>query len=223
MRKPTSSFLAFLLAGACCLRAVFAEAPPALTVDQIAQKVEDAQAGAQDVQMDLKMRMQDVLSGQTQEIQGVVKLKNPDLVFAHYLKPNEQFLYINGDLAQMYQPSQNTVYRQRSAAGAGAGPIYLGVGQELKRYIAICKVSIVQDSGDQVVLLFIPKASDASFDKMKVTIGKKDWWPTRMEVETPSLITRSEFSNFRFNQGVDSKVFQFTSPKGADVVEGAIF
>ena len=33
---------------------------------------------------------------------------------------------------------------------------------------------------------------------MKVTIGKKDWWPTRMEVETPSLITRSEFSELPF-------------------------
>ena len=112
---------------------VFADAPPsALTVDQIAQKVEDAQAGAQDVQMDLKMRMQDVLSGQTQEVQGAVKLKNPNLVYAHYLKPNEQFLYINGDLAQMYQPSQNTVYRQKSAGGSGRGADLPGHGTRIK-------------------------------------------------------------------------------------------
>jgi outer membrane lipoprotein-sorting protein len=58
---------------------------------------------------------------------------------------------------------------------------------------------------------------------MKVSIHKKDWWPYRMEVETPALVTKSEFSNFRFNQGIDSKVFQFVTPRGADVVQGAIF
>jgi outer membrane lipoprotein-sorting protein len=199
------------------------DAKVTLTVDGISQKVAEAQSKVQDVQMDLTMQMQDVLSGKTQQVEGSVKLKSPNLVYAHYRKPSEQFLYIDGDLIQMYQPGQNMVYQQKAPEGAGAGPIYLGVGQELKRYIDISRVSIIQNSSDQVVLLFIPKSSDAAFTRMKVSIHKKDWWPYRMEVETPALVTKSEFSNFRFNQGIDSKVFQFVTPRGADVVQGAIF
>ncbi|HVM32517.1 MAG TPA: outer-membrane lipoprotein carrier protein LolA [bacterium] len=222
MKKPTRWFFAALLAGVVGVPALgpAADNPPALTVEAIAQKVADAQSAAQDVQMDLKMRLQDALSGQVQEVQGLVKLKNPDLIYAHYTKPSEQFLYINGTLAQMYQPAQNMVYRQQAADGT---PVYLGVGQELKRYCSTCKVLIDGESGDEVTLRFTPKAPGGSFDKMKVTIRKKDWWPVRMEVWTPSMVTRAEFSNFKFDQGLDAQLFHFTRPKGADLVEGAIF
>ncbi len=231
MRNPSNRlfaffFFLFLTAALTPAPSVWAdEAKAALTVEMISQKVADAQSKIQDVQMDLKMRMQDTLSGKTQEVEGSVVMKSPNLVYAHYKKPSEQFLYINGSMIQMYQPGQNMVYQQESPKGAGgaAGPVYLGVGQELKRYMDISRVSISQNSDDQVVLLFIPKADDAAFTRMKVFIHKKDWWPYRMEVETPALITQSEFSNFRFNQGVDSKVFQFVKPHGADVVQGAIF
>ncbi len=227
MRNPSnpvfaSFFLIFFTAASAWAPSVWADEPKVkLTVEMISQKVAEAQSKIQDVQMDLKMRMQDTLSGKTQEVEGSVEMKSPNLVYAHYKKPGEQFLYIDGSRIQMYQPGQNMVYQQD--AGGGAGPVYLGVGQELKRYMDISRVSIEQDSADEVVLKFIPKSADAAFNEMKVTIRKKDWWPYRMKVETDALITESEFSNFRFNQGIDSKVFQFVKPKGADVVQGAIF
>jgi outer membrane lipoprotein carrier protein len=204
--------------------AVWADSGKELSVDQVSKNVEEAQAGIQDVQMDLKMEMKDSLSGTQQKVEGKVKIKSPDMVYVHYTQPTEQFLYAGGDLVQMYQPAQKMVYQQHSGKGQNANaPIYLGVGKELKKYIGISRVSIIENSDNQVGLLFMPLVEDAGFDKMKVYIHKKDWWPYRMEVETPAMTTKADFSNISFNSGLKDSLFQFTPPKSAQVVEGAVF
>jgi outer membrane lipoprotein-sorting protein len=204
--------------------AVLADSGKELSVDQVSKNVEAAQAGIQDVQMDLKMEMKDSLSGTQQKLGGKVKIKSPNMIYVHYTQPTEQYLYSDGDLVQMYQPAQKLVYQQHSGKGQSANaPIYLGVGKELKKYIGISRVSIIEDSDSQVGLLFIPLVQDAGFDKMKVYIHKKDWWPYRMEVETPAMTTRADFSNITFNNGFKDSLFQFTPPKSAQVVEGSVF
>lgn len=194
-----------------------------LSVKEVSKKVEEAQAAAKDVQMDLSMEMKDSLSGSQQKVSGQIKIKSPDLVYVHYNKPMEQFLYVSGPLAQMYQPSEKMVYQQHNGKGAHAEPVYVGVGKELKKYIAISRVSIIKNSDSEIELLFIPVVDDAGFDKMRVYIHKKDWWPYQMEVETPSTTTKAVFSNFLFNKDLPESLFQFTPPKGAQIVEGAVF
>lgn len=219
MRDTLRSVLLPLLLPAVLL----ADTPKKLTVEEISQKVDAAQSGVKDAQMDLKMEMKDALSGSTQQIKGQVKIKNPDKVFVHYSEPIAQDLYVSGPLAQMYQPSQKMVYRQKSPGKEAETPLYVGVGRELKRYMKVSQVTILEDSDQQVRLLFKAKSDDAGFDEMKVTIRKSDWWPTRMEVTTPSATTRAEFSQFHFNQGLKDGLFRFTPPKGVEVVDGAVF
>ncbi len=195
-----------------------------LTVEEISQKVDEAQTKVTDAQMSLEMEMKDALSGAQQKMKGSVKMKSPDRIYVHYTQPEEQFLYIEGKLAQMYQPSQKTVYRQETAAGKNEAPIYLGLGKQLKKYMGTSHVSILKNSGDEVALLLVPKDKMAAgFDKMTVTLRKKDWWPVRMEMETPSMTTKVRFSNFAFNQALSVELFKFTPPKGAQVVDGSIF
>ncbi len=223
-RSAVSQGLAFsilLLVGAAAVGA--AGAPKDLSVAEVSKKVEGAQAAIQDVQMDLNMEMKDALSGAQQQVQGAIKIKSPDLVYVHYTKPTEQFLYVGGNLMQMYQPDQKMVYQQHSDKTHGAEPVYLGVGKELKKYIAVSRVSIIKNSDSEVGLLFIPFSDNAGFDKMKVYIHKKDWWPYQMEVETPSMTTKARFSNFTFNKGLKADLFRFTPPKGAQVVDGSVF
>ncbi len=203
---------------------LWADSTKDLSVDQVSKNVEQAQSAIQDVQMDLKMEMKDSLSGTQQKLTGKVKIKSPDMIYVHYTQPSEQYLYSDGDLVQMYQPAQKMVYQQHSGKGQSANaPIYLGVGKELKKYIGISRVSIIENSDSQVGLLFIPLVQDAGFDKMRVYIHKKDWWPYRMEVETPAMTTKADFSNISFNGGLKDSLFQFTPPKSAQVVEGAVF
>jgi outer membrane lipoprotein-sorting protein len=196
---------------------------PILTVPEVSEKVEDAQESVDDVQMKLEMTMKDSLSGQEQHQNGLIQIKSPDKVYVHYDKPNEQFLYVNGNLMQMYQPVQNTVYVQKNVKGKDNSPFFLGVGRALKKYINTCHVSIIEVSGDKIVLLFIPEDENQGFDRMKVSIRKKDWWPYQMEVETPSMTTKAEFKDFVFNKGLADNLFKFTTPQGAQVVEGGAF
>jgi outer membrane lipoprotein carrier protein len=219
-RKTTLTSIFFLMASST----LWADSTKDLSVDQVSKNVEQAQASIQDVQMDLKMEMKDSLSGNQQKLSGKVKIKSPNMIYVHYTQPSEQFLYSDGDLVQMYQPAQKMVYQQHSGKGQSANaPIYLGVGKELKKYIGISRVSIIENSDSQVGLLFIPLVQDAGFDKMRVYIHKKDWWPYRMEVETPAMTTKADFSNISFNGGLKDSLFQFTPPKSAQVVEGAVF
>lgn len=220
--------LMVISAGACAETPVkkdaAKDAKKSLSVADVSKKVEEAQGKAEDVQMELQMEMKDSLSGQQQKMKGKVQMKSPDKIFVRYTEPTEQLLYIGKHLVQMYQPSEKTVYQQRPEKGASSEPIYLGVGKQLKKYIDISKVTIFKDSGDEVGLLFIPKDKmSAGFDKMKVSIKKKDWWPFQMEMETPSMNTKVRFSNYSFNKGLKDEVFQFTPPKDAQVVDGTVF
>jgi hypothetical protein len=78
MRNPSnrvfvSSIFLFLMMPLTPTPGVWGDETKApLTVEMISQKVADAQSKVQDVQMDLKMRMQDTLSGKTQEVEGSV-------------------------------------------------------------------------------------------------------------------------------------------------------
>jgi outer membrane lipoprotein-sorting protein len=197
-------------------------APKDLSVAEVSQKVEDAQESVKDVQMDLEVKMKDTLSGSEQSVRGVIQMKSPNLIYVHYTKPTEQYLYVGDDLMQMYQPAQKTVYQQKKGK-KDSSPFYLGVGKELKRYIKISRVSIIKNTDSEIGLLFIPLSDNAGFERMKVFIHKKDWWPYEMEMETPSVISRAKFSNFSFNKGLTDCLFKFTAPKGTEVVEGAVF
>ena len=195
-----------------------------LTVEDVTNKVEEAQAAFQDAQMDLQMEMKDTVSGTQQNSKGAVKMKSPDKIFVHYTQPTEQFLYIGGNLTEMYQPDQKTLYQQHNGKGKEAAPVYLGVGKQLKKYVDISKVTLYKNSDSEVGLLFIPKDKmTAGFDKMKVLIHKKDWWPYEIEMETPSMNSKVKFSNISFNKGLKESLFKFTVPKGVQVVEGAVF
>jgi len=208
----------------CLAVPVWADQPKkALSVTDVTDKVEEAQSAIQDVQMDLSMEMKDTLSGTEQKSKGTVKIKSPNKVLVHYTQPSEQFLYMVGPLAEMYQPDQKMVYQQHKEKGDTSGPVYLGVGKELKRYVAISRVSIIKDDNDEVGLLFMPTVDNAGFDKMRVYIHKKDWWPYQMEVTTPSMVTKARFSNFTYNKGLKDDLFEFKIPKGTEIVEGAIF
>lgn len=85
-------------------------------------------------------------------------------------------------------------------------------------------MTLAQNSDSEVVLLFIPNDKmTAGFDKMRVRIHKKDWWPYQIEMETPSMNTKAIFSNLSFNKNLKESLFQFTMPQGVQVVEGSVF
>ena len=221
--KALTKILTGLFLVSVCAWAMADTPTPALTVKEVVNKVETAQDSVDDVQMKLEMSMKDTLSGQEQHLHGLIQIKSPDKVYVHYEKPNEQFLYVNGSSMQMYQPDQKTVYTQKSEAGKDRSPFYLGVGRALKKYVKVSRVSITKDSGDEIVLLFIPVDDNQGFDRMKVSIHKKDWWPYQMQVDTTSTITKADFKDFAFNKGLADSLFKFTPPKDAQVVEGGAF
>jgi len=95
----------------------FADQPKPLSVNDVTQKVQDAQDAAEDIQMRIENNMKDTLSGQEKHFHGTVQIKSSDKVFIHYEKPDEQFLYINGKSTRMYVPDQNTVYHQDAGRG----------------------------------------------------------------------------------------------------------
>lgn len=195
-----------------------------LSVAEISRRVDAAQAAMKDVRMDLKMEMKDSLSGTKQQVRGEVVMKNPGRVFVRYTHPTEQYLYISGGLIQMFQPAQNMVYKQKaSPAGKGGEPAYLGVGHELKEYMAISRVSVVQETSEEVTLLLVPKIQGALFERMRVVINKRTWWPVQVRMQSPSVETKATFQKFRFDTGVEDSTFEFTPPDEAQIVEGAVF
>lgn len=196
------------------------EAP--LTVQEVSRRMEEAQASVKDVQFLLKGEYVDTLSGEKDRLEARVAIRHPDRAFAHYTRPFEQFLYLDAKSVRIYHPEQKTVYVQEESGGS-KGRLEIGVGREIARYMNKSRVSIIKDSKDSLVLLFIPKSDELGFESLKLTVDKTLWWPVSMEMETPSLAYRASFSDYRFNQNLPDTTFEFTPPEDAQVVEGAVF
>lgn len=193
-----------------------------LTVQQVKENLERAQKGVSTLRFQLKGYYEDRLSKEKSRLEAEVTLKNPNKAFAHYTKPFEQFLYMNSEKNWLYQPDQKMVYTQKPQKGMGR--VELGIGKELQQYMEKSRVSIISDRGDRIVLLFLPRGGDdLGFERMELVLDKTLWWPVKMKMETPSLVYRVTFENYRFNDEVPDDLFHFEPPQEAKVVEGALF
>lgn len=192
-----------------------------LTVQQVKENLERAQKGVSTLRFRLKGYYEDRLSKEKSRLEAEVTLKNPDKAFAHYTKPFEQFLYMNSEKSWLYQPDQQMVYTQKPQKGVGR--VELGIGKELQQYMEKSRVSIISDRDERIVLLFLPRGDELGFERMELVLDKILWWPVKMKMETPSLVYRVTFENYRFNDEISDDLFRFEPPQEAQIVEGAIF
>jgi len=139
-----------------------------------------------------------------------------------YVKPYEQLSICDGTKLWAYDPDLNQVTVRNARTALAGTPAAL-----LSQRGGLTEAFIVQDGGsdsagnaDWRVVRLLPKAKDGDFKLIELTLDKSGA-PQKMRFEDPiggsSVV---QFSATKTNQPIDAKQFQFTPPKGTEVVDG---
>ncbi|AOB32338.1 hypothetical protein AKI39_18845 [Bordetella sp. H567] len=130
-------------------------------------------------------------------------------------KPYEQLIVSDGKQVYQYDPdlAQVTVRKVDQAIGTSPAAILFGSGSLEQSF----DVSALPAKDGLEWLRAKPRTTDAGFSR--VDIGFKDNQPARIELlDAFGQTTRVDLSNIVPNPRISAQDFQFTPPKGVDVV-----
>ncbi|KNE27259.1 outer membrane lipoprotein chaperone LolA [Achromobacter spanius] len=155
--------------------------------------------------------------GRTQPAQtGVFSFQRPGKFKWAVQKPYEQLVVSDGRVLFQFDPDLAQVTERKVDAAIGTSPaaILFGSGSLEQSF----DVSALPSKDGVDWLRAKPRTADAGFSR--VDIGMKDNLPVRVELlDSFGQTTRVDLSAINANPTLPAKEFQFTAPKGVDVVK----
>jgi outer membrane lipoprotein carrier protein len=151
----------------------------------------------------------------TQSTSGTFAFARPGKFRWSYDKPFDQLIVGDGDKVWVYDRDLNQVIVRKLDAALGATPAALLAGDN-----ALEKNFTLVAGGEGDGLEYVnatPKAADSQFKRIR--LGFADNLPRKMVLSDAfGQTTELTFSDVRSNPKLPAETFQFTPPKGADVV-----
>jgi outer membrane lipoprotein carrier protein len=151
----------------------------------------------------------------SQTSSGTFAFERPGKFRWTYAKPFDQLIVGDGEKVYVYDRDLNQVIVRKLDAALGATPAALLAGDN-----ALEKNFTLTASGSDQGLEFVdalPRASDSQFKKIRIGFAKG--LPKKMILSDAfGQTTDLTFSDVERNPKLATNMFQFTPPKGADVV-----
>ena len=155
--------------------------------------------------------------GRTQPAQtGVFSFQRPGKFKWAVQKPYEQLVISDGRQVFQFDPDLAQVTERKVDAAIGTSPaaILFGSGSLEQSF----DVSALPAKDGVDWLRAKPRTADAGFSR--VDIGMKDNLPVRVELlDSFGQTTRVDLSSIAANPSLPAKEFEFTAPKGVDIVK----
>jgi outer membrane lipoprotein carrier protein len=133
-----------------------------------------------------------------------------------YEKPYEQISVCDGAKLWAYDPDLNQVTVRNAHTALAGTPAAL-----LSQRTGLSEAFVIQDAGsegDARIVRLLPRAKDADFKSIELAIDKTGA-PQRMRFQDQiGGSSEVKFSVIKTNAKIDEKQFQFTPPKGTEVV-----
>lgn len=146
---------------------------------------------------------------------GIMEIAIPGKFRWNYNKPYDQLLVGDGKTLWIYDKELAQVTKKAMDDVLGSSPAALLAGST-----AIEKNYSLKEIGKRGNLEWLsanPKKDDGTFQSIRM--GFKDNMLVEMELnDSFGNMTHLRFFNMKKNQPVDSKRFQFTPPKGVDII-----
>lgn len=151
----------------------------------------------------------------TQATAGTFAFQRPGKFRWTYDKPFDQLIVGDGEKVWVYDRDLNQVIVRKLDAALGATPAALLAGDNALEKNFTLVASGAQDGVEYVDAT--PKSAESQFTRIR--LGFVDNLPRRMELtDAFGQSTELTFSDVRRNPRLGGDTFQFTPPKGADVV-----
>jgi outer membrane lipoprotein carrier protein len=150
---------------------------------------------------------------------GVVYIKKPGKMRWDYTTPQKKLFISDGRTIYMYFPADKQVIRNPvpdQDQAANAVQFLLGKG-DVTRDFAIRYVDT--NAEDAYVLRLDPKKRQAEYDWLQISADKKTLQIRTLTAgNTQGGTSTFTFSNFKENGGLADNLFQFTIPRGTEVI-----
>jgi len=147
---------------------------------------------------------------------GTFALSRPDRFRWEYRSPYEQTIVADGKKLWLYDRDLEQVTVRALESGLGATPALLLSGAS-KVADAFTSISIDPDARWKWYRLQ-PKQPSADFERVSLAFDDRGRLAGMELQDKLGQVTAIDFSDVQVNPKLDSKLFEFSPPKGADVI-----
>ena len=192
-----------------------------LTAADILDRVQH-RYGAGDFEADFLQESHLQAMGMVDTAKGHVYFGRPGMMRWHYEMPEVYLIITDGDTVWVYRPKENQVMLGRSVDyfGSKEGADFFTKPGDLSKEFALELAPKKLQEKDHYVLRLIPRKERPSLAELYLFISKETFDIVRSV--THSVFgdkTTLRFSGYRFNRGLDSSLFVFEIPDGAEVLQ----
>jgi outer membrane lipoprotein carrier protein len=182
------------------------------------QKVEGFLQGLQSLQAHFKQTLSDRAGQVVEQASGELAIRRPDRFRWDYQQPNKQVIVADGTRIWLYDSDLEQVTVRKLDATLSATPAMLLSGQGNLQD----NFTVVQSSEEAVIqwVRMEPKRDDTDFKWVRLGFDGATLKFMQL-ADKLGQITTLEFSQLQRNPAIDSSLFTFTVPAGADVIGDA--
>ena len=185
--------------------------------EDAASRLNQVLLGLSSMQADFAQQTSDGKGRVLQSQTGTMSVKRPGLFRWETLKPSNQLVTTNGNVRWIYDPELMQATKQQLDTQVGNTPALLLSGDPRKLNESFVISEEQGGKGEQVFLLK-PRAKDALFDHLKVRFKGTQLLQMAL-ADSLGQKTDIRFLNVKVNPSLSAKLFEFTPPKGVDVID----
>lgn len=190
---------------------------PAHAADDAAARLNKVLLGLSSMQADFSQQTTDG-KGRILQIQsGRMSVKRPGLFRWETLKPSTQLVTANGSVLWIYDPELLQATKQKLDDQVGNTPALLLSGDPSKLNESFV-ISEEKGSKNEKIFLLKPRAKDALFNHLRVRF-KGNQIQQMALADSLGQNTDIRFLNVKVNPSLPGSLFEFTPPKGVDVID----
>lgn len=151
-----------------------------------------------------------------QTFRGVMKVQRPGKFYWETTAPSKQTIATTGKTVWIYDPDLQQAVRQSLDEQVSNTPALLLSGntnQIMQSY------RVTQPNKGKTYYKLYPKASDGVFESLTISFGANKTPSLMILEDSLGQTTYINFSNVKVNASIPASTFNFTPPKGTDIID----
>lgn len=151
-----------------------------------------------------------------QTFRGVMKVARPGKFFWETTAPSKQTIVTTGKTVWIYDPDLQQAVRQSLSDQVANTPALLlsgNTGQIMQSY------RVSQPDHSKTYYTLTPKAKDSAFQNLSISFSANGTPAFMILNDSLGQTTTIRFSNAAKNVSIPASIFNFTPPKGTDIID----
>ncbi|NNP67896.1 outer membrane lipoprotein chaperone LolA [Acinetobacter sp. Ac_5812] len=151
-----------------------------------------------------------------QAFKGTMKVERPGKFYWETTSPAKQTIVTTGKVVWIYDPDLQQAVRQSLDDQIANTPALLLSGntnQIMQSY------RVTQPDRTKLYYTLYPKQEDGAFQSLTISFGGNKAPNLMVLQDSLGQTTYVRFSNIKVNQAIPASVFNFTPPKGTDIID----